>query len=102
MCKPLMSDVPPKVHQNNRSYVSSADLHWDSIRKILAWWAVTRRASKNQKTVKIGGWALAGDNTVLNLAILVIRVIIAKIRYSQLTSQMIYHRGGEPERAMHC
>ena len=36
----------------------------------LAWWAVTWRTSKNHKTIKIGGWALARvwalaqDNTV--------------------------------------
>ena len=61
----------PKAHQtDNRSYVSSADLPSDSLRKILAWWAVTKRTSKHHKTVKIGGWvlawvwALARDNTV--------------------------------------
>ena len=35
------------------------DLPSDSLRKNLAWWAVTRRTSKNHKTVKIWGWALA-------------------------------------------
>ena len=60
VCKPLMPDVvAPKAHQNNRSYVSSADLPSDSLRKILACRAVTQRTSKNHKTVKIGGWALA-------------------------------------------
>ena len=40
--KALMSDVmAPKVHQNNRSYVSSADLPLDSLCKNLAWRAVT-------------------------------------------------------------
>ena len=58
--KPLMPDVvAPKAHQNNRSYVSSADLPSDSLRKILACRAVTQRTSKNHKTVKIGGWVLA-------------------------------------------
>ena len=52
----LMPDiVAPKAHQNSHSYVSSADLPW---------WAVTWRTSKNHKTVKTGGWALAWDNTV--------------------------------------
>jgi len=49
----------------NRSYVSSADLPSNSLRKNLAWWAVTRRTSKNHKTVKIGGWALPWDITVM-------------------------------------
>ena len=43
----------------NCSYVSSVDLPSDSLRKNLAWWVVTRRTSKNHKTVKIGGWTLA-------------------------------------------
>ena len=52
----LMPDiVAPKAHQNSHNYVSSADLPW---------WAVTRRTSKNHKTVKTGGWALAWDNMV--------------------------------------
>ena len=45
--------------KRNRSYVSSVDLPSDSLCKNLAWWAVTRRTSKNHKTVKMGGWALA-------------------------------------------
>ena len=55
----------------NCSYVSSADLPSDSLRKNLAWWAVTWRTSKKHITVKIGRWALAQvwvlarDNTVL-------------------------------------
>ena len=65
VCEPLMPDVMvPKAHQNNCSYVSSADLLSDSLYKNLAWWAVTRRTLKNHKTVKIGGWALAQDNMV--------------------------------------
>ena len=51
--------VVPKEHQNNRNYVSSVDLPSDSLCKILAWWAVTQRTSKNHKAVKIRGWALA-------------------------------------------
>ena len=50
VCEPLMPDVvSPKVHQNNRKYVSSADQPLDSQHKNSAWWMVTR------KTVKIGG-----------------------------------------------
>ena len=73
MCEPLMHDVvAPKVHQSNRSYLSSAYLHIpsDSLRENLAWCAVTRRTVKNHKTIKIGRWALARvwalarDNTV--------------------------------------
>ena len=71
VCEPLMPDVVSlKVHQNNCSYVNSADLPSDSLRENLAWWAVTRRTLKNHKTVEIEGWvlarvwALARDNTV--------------------------------------
>ena len=65
VCKALMPDVmAPKVQQNNRSYVSSADLPLDSLCKNLAWRAVTWRTLKNNKTVKIGVLALARDNTV--------------------------------------
>ena len=59
-------DAAPEAHQNDRSSVRElSGLTFDSLRKNLAWWAVTRRTSKNHKTVKIGGWALARDNTVL-------------------------------------
>ena len=60
--EPLMPDVVvPKVHQNNRMQL--CNLPPDSLRKNLAWWAVTQ---KNHKTVTIGGWVLAQDNTVRN------------------------------------
>ena len=49
--------VAPKAHQ---SYVSSAGLPSDSLRKNLAWWAVTRRTLNNHKTVKSGGGHLLG------------------------------------------
>ena len=63
VCELLIPDVvAPKAHQNNRSYVSSADQPSDMLCKIFAWWAVTRRTSKNHKTVKIGGRVLAWDN----------------------------------------
>ena len=51
--------VLPKAQQNNHSYVSTADLPLDSLRKNFVWWVITRRTLKNYKTVKIGGWALA-------------------------------------------
>ena len=69
----LMPNVMlPKVHQNDCSYVSSADVPSDSLRENLAWWAVTRRTLINHKLSKLGGawafawvWALAQDNTVI-------------------------------------
>ena len=51
VCANLMSS---KAHQNNRSYVSSADLPLDLLCKNLAWWVVTWRTQRNHKTVKIG------------------------------------------------
>ena len=57
VCEPLMPDVVvSKVHQNNHSYVSSTDLPSDSLRKNLAWWAVTQRISK---TTKLSNWGVA-------------------------------------------
>ena len=63
VCANLMSWPAPKVHQ---SYVSSADLPSDSLRKNVAWWAVTRRTLKNHKSWEWAlarVWALARDNT---------------------------------------
>ena len=55
VCEPLMPDVVAnKVHQNNCSYVSSADLPSDSLCKNLAWWAVTWR------TTKLSKWEVGG------------------------------------------
>ena len=54
--------VAPKAHQNNRSYVSLADLPSDSLRKNLAWWAVTRRTSKLSK---LWGRHLSGTRQIL-------------------------------------
>ena len=62
--------------KRNRSYVSSADLPMDSIRKNLAWWAVTQRTLKNHKTVKIGGWVLARDNTVIKCTVWIVILFI--------------------------
>ena len=62
----------------NCSYVTSADLPSDSLCKNLAWWVVTWRTLKKHKTVKIGGWALAWvwalarDNTVINICLLLL------------------------------
>ena len=53
VCEPDI--MASKAHQNNHGYVSSADLPSDSLRKNLAWWAVTWRTQRNHKTVKIGG-----------------------------------------------
>ena len=47
VCEPDV--VAPKAHQNNCSYVSSADLPSDSLCKDLAWWVVTWRTSKTKK-----------------------------------------------------
>ena len=61
VCEFLMPNVVvPEVHQNNHSYVSSVDLPLDSLRKNLAWWAVTQRALKNHKTQNLGGGRLLG------------------------------------------
>ena len=63
MCKPLTPDVvAPKELQNNHSYVSSADLHLDSLLKNITWWVVTW---STLKLSKFGGWVLAWDNTIL-------------------------------------
>ena len=104
VCEPLMPDVvSPKAHQNNRSYVSSADLPSDSLRKNFKWWAVTRRTSKNHKTVKIGGWALARDNTVLGTTWLY--YTLPWLYLAPGDSTTLYHGStrnwGEPERASH-
>ena len=70
VCEPLMPDVvAPKAHQNNRSYVSSANLPLDSLCKNLAWWVVTQRTSKNHKTVKLGGGHLLGTIRYLQTVI---------------------------------
>ena len=57
VCEPLMPDVvAPKAHQNNRSYVSSVDLPSDSLCMVGGYTEIL----KIHKTVKIGGWVLAG------------------------------------------
>ena len=59
VCEPLMPDfMVPNAHHNNCNHVSSVGLLSNSLCKNLAWWAVTRRTSKNHKAVKIGGWVL--------------------------------------------
>ena len=48
--------VAPETHQNNRSYVRQlSGPTFDSLRKNLAWWAVTWRTSKNHKTCQNWG-----------------------------------------------
>ena len=56
VCEPLKPDVVASKVQC--SYVSSADLPTNSIRKNLAWWAVTQRTSKTTKLSKLGGGRL--------------------------------------------
>ena len=69
VCKPLMSDVvAPKVHQNNHSYVSSADLPSDSLCKH----SMVGGYTENLKTIKLsklGGGCLPGTiwYTLLNI-----------------------------------
>ena len=53
-----------RIVPSKRSWALVAQAPKIEGRKNLAWWAVTRRTSKNCKTVKIGGWALTRDNTV--------------------------------------
>ena len=56
VCEPLRPDVVvPKAHENNCSYVSSDDLPSNSLRKNLAWWAVTQRTLKSHKLSKLVG-----------------------------------------------
>ena len=54
--------------ENNLMSPFTVDLPLNSLHKNLVWWVVTRRISKNHKTVKIGGWLLAKDSTVLYLS----------------------------------
>ena len=39
-------------------HLNISGLTFDSLRENLAWWVVTRRTSKNHRTLKIGGWVL--------------------------------------------
>ena len=73
-CVRTFDVMVPKVHQHNRSYVSSADLPSDSLHENLAWWAVTRRALKNHKTVKNGGGACSGQYGIILAALKVMHV----------------------------
>ena len=84
--EPLITDVvAPKAHQNNHSYVSSADLPLDSLCKILGTWTVTRKTSKNHKTVKIGGWALAQTSALAqDNSVVCIHLVSSHVRYDQL------------------
>ena len=71
VCEPLMPGVmAPKVHKNNRSYI--CELSGPTFRFTMQEFSMvggyTRRTLKNHKSIKIGGWALGWDNTVLNPA----------------------------------
>ena len=56
VCELLIPEVEaPKAHQNNSSYVSSADQPSDLLCKIFAWWAVIRRTSKNPQNCQNWG-----------------------------------------------
>ena len=74
VCETLMPDVmAPEAHQNDCSYICElSEPTFNSLCKNLAWWVVIWRTSKNHKSVKIGGWALAWgwvlaqDNMVLS------------------------------------
>ena len=59
-CEPDV--VAPKAHQNNCSYVSSADLPSDSLCKDLAWWVGYLEDLKKQKKTlsKLGVGHLCG------------------------------------------
>ena len=58
VCK--LDDMAPKAHQDNQS---SADLPLDSLCKVLAWWAVPWKTSKNHKTWGVGAGAGMGACT---------------------------------------
>ena len=63
VCETLLPDVvAPEVHWNDCSYVRElSGPTFGSISKNFAWWVVTRRTSKNHKTVKIAGGRLHRD-----------------------------------------
>ena len=52
--------VAPKVHQNNCSYVSLAHIHYV---RIYHGGRLHSKTMKTTKLSKLGGWALARDNT---------------------------------------
>ena len=58
----MLDVVVPEAHQNNHSYVHKLS--------VPSWWVVKQ---KKHRSVKIGGWALAWDNTVSHFT-LVIRI----------------------------
>ena len=72
VCETLILDVVPEANQNDHSYVCELSRPtFDSLCKMLAQWAVTRRTSKTTRLSKLGGawalargWALARDNMV--------------------------------------
>ena len=67
VCKTLMPDVvAPEAHQNDRSYVRelSRPTFDFTTQQFSMVGSCTEDLKKRHKTVKIGGWALARDNTV--------------------------------------
>ena len=60
VCEPLMPNVVAPKEQSQLCELSGPTFRFIT----QTWWAVTRRTQKNQKTVKIGVWALSQDNTV--------------------------------------
>ena len=70
MCETLMSDVmAPEANQNDRSYERELSGHtFDSHTQefsVMGGYTENLKKKKKHKIVKIGGWALAGDNAVV-------------------------------------
>ena len=67
MCKTLLPDVVvPEVHQNDRSYVCElSGPTFGSLLKIFSIMGCYTENLKINRSVKIGGWTLAQDNTVV-------------------------------------
>ena len=64
MCEPLMPDVvAPEMHQNNRSYVRSADLPSDSLRENFS--MVGCYTENPEKPQNLGGGRLHGYGRLL-------------------------------------
>ena len=72
VCEPLMPGVVvSKLHQNNRSYVSSVDLPSDSLRKNLASWAVnTENLEKPQNCQNWRVGACSGQYSIITKMLL--------------------------------
>jgi len=72
VCEPLMPDVmAPKAHQNNRRYVSSADLPSDSEFSMVGGYTENPEKPQNCQNWGVGtcaGMGTCPDNTVLQLS----------------------------------